>query len=542
MQRCVLEMYKHTRKMPPKALGSRLPGPRRFSPQQQQERCAIGQIMEAFHEWNIHQSDHDLGEDLLVQIYDDGRYTGLSFFLQLKSVRDIRAHERKKTPNTITYPEICVKDLLHWIDSVPAVVVLVWDVNQKAGYWEDIPSIVRCLDARQPDWRQRPGKISIKLPKSNRTDEDGRSLLRARLADIALPLLSQGRELELESTFVFDNTSKDRSLLISLQRLIEEGGAIAIPSRNIKAVRFSEWFERAYGRHAVTEITIAPSCESQRLRIGFRATGPNATETIYLDMIKKKGGIKSVTFATTDDKQPLSVVLTFSSDRRSYLRTNLTFEPGRISDIHTALMLARFELALQEYPGVTVLLPGGHELGPIPIATDSLRSDLASLKSKISILQKLSFIQSRVARFGHFDLTGGISSSDLSDIEFLLAICSGAPVNTRMNIIAELVEGAAMIEEEPAGRPLKEHEMFRIHLDQIDDACCLNLRVPLGSCDIIFSDSLDFVKSYNQAVKSGSAEAQLIDAEVTLHFPDWIPPHEGPMQPLVIIGTHENSA
>jgi hypothetical protein len=41
--------------------------------------------------WNIVKVAPDLGEDLLVQIFDQGRTTGLSFYLHVKTVVDAQS-------------------------------------------------------------------------------------------------------------------------------------------------------------------------------------------------------------------------------------------------------------------------------------------------------------------------------------------------------------------------------------------------------------------------------------------------------------------
>ena len=84
--------------------------------------------------------------------------------------------------------------------------------------------------------------------------------------------------------------------------------------------------------------------------------------------------------------------------------------------------------------------------------------------------------------------------------------------------------------------------MFSLHLHRLDDAHCLNLRVPLGHCEVIFSDTVAFVKTFNQAVISQTTEVKFIDTEATLCFRDWIPPNEGPEQTSVIDRTNEDSA
>ena len=59
--------------------------PRRLSPQLEQEARSVAQFKEAMAGSNFFLPERDLGEDLLVQLYDDGISTGLSFYAQLKS-------------------------------------------------------------------------------------------------------------------------------------------------------------------------------------------------------------------------------------------------------------------------------------------------------------------------------------------------------------------------------------------------------------------------------------------------------------------------
>ena len=70
---------------------------KRNSSQKKQERISRKQF-ETFlemHEWITGDIEHDLGEDILVRIYRDGVSTGLSLYVQLKSVKAIANHQSR---------------------------------------------------------------------------------------------------------------------------------------------------------------------------------------------------------------------------------------------------------------------------------------------------------------------------------------------------------------------------------------------------------------------------------------------------------------
>ena len=64
----------------------------RLSREQKQENISRPQFREFLerHEWVTGDITPDLGEDILVRIYEDGISTGLSFYVQLKSTDDIK--------------------------------------------------------------------------------------------------------------------------------------------------------------------------------------------------------------------------------------------------------------------------------------------------------------------------------------------------------------------------------------------------------------------------------------------------------------------
>jgi hypothetical protein len=77
------------------------------------------------HGWLCDELD-DFGEDLLVRIYADGRSTGVTCLVQLKSTRALSGHSIVR--NAVGYP-MPTKDLLHWEDSVPPIVLVLWAIE-----------------------------------------------------------------------------------------------------------------------------------------------------------------------------------------------------------------------------------------------------------------------------------------------------------------------------------------------------------------------------------------------------------------------------
>ncbi|WP_437905055.1 DUF4365 domain-containing protein [Sorangium sp. So ce327] len=501
---------------------------RRLSAQKRQEQRSLGQIQDCFSDWNVNRFSEDLGEDLIVQIYDDGRSTGLSFYFQVKSVQDIEAYVLRRSPATISYREIEVKDLLHWIDSTPPVIVMLWDVNRHTGVWQDVPSIVKALDKRSPGWRRRKrGKVSVEFPRAHTTDEAGRSALRKTVAHIALPQIAAGRKLKLKPTFLFKNTPEGKVVADAFRRALDEGGAVTIDAEYIKSVRFSDWWERAHGSATVSSITISSVPSQERVRFGFRAVSPTHTETVYLEMRRLKAGRKQSTFTTADSMQPLDARLTISFPKERRVTFSFSFEIKPAPNVAVALSLTRFALAIHATSEVFVILPGGVQLGPVGLPAGNLEPDQITLRSWEALLQRLSFVQARISRFGTFDLSKGIHERELPEIGKLFSACTGTPWDTVLDFEFDLADDAPIIEYQPGAGPVS------IEIDPFGDAHLLNVTIPLGHATIEFLSSESFVESYNKSVRNGRRSIHLDDAAVRICFRDWNPPRQGPEPPLL---------
>ncbi len=193
----------------------------RYSPEQQQEDRSEGQLKDRCAEfgWPLDRVNRDLGEDLRVRIYDEGASTGLSFHVQVKSTADSAALKRSAT----LICDLEVKALLHWEVSATLVVLVVWDVKMRTGWWRPIPEIIKDLDATTKGWRNKK-TAAVSLPIANGTDEAGLRLLRHAVAGHTRPLVQgdksfalsmslapteDGRRLEEHLDWLPDNPPRD---------------------------------------------------------------------------------------------------------------------------------------------------------------------------------------------------------------------------------------------------------------------------------------------------------------------------------------------
>jgi hypothetical protein len=90
----------------------------RRTPETEQEQRGLGQVLSCFTDWKLDQPQKDLGEDVVVQIYEGGTSTGVSFYLQLKTCAAFSTYMTARDRSALSYP-LEVKDLLHWDRASP---------------------------------------------------------------------------------------------------------------------------------------------------------------------------------------------------------------------------------------------------------------------------------------------------------------------------------------------------------------------------------------------------------------------------------------
>jgi uncharacterized protein DUF4365 len=104
----------------------------RFTPEKQQELISRYQFCERLVQFGwIPVSPEDLGEDFIVHVYYERKATGVSFYVQEKSVTNLQNRQKGDfLPYTFE-----VKDLKHWENFAQPIILVVWDIMLRAGRW-----------------------------------------------------------------------------------------------------------------------------------------------------------------------------------------------------------------------------------------------------------------------------------------------------------------------------------------------------------------------------------------------------------------------
>ena len=76
-----------------------------------------------------------------------------------------------------------VKDLEHWEAQATAVLLAVWDVQQKRGWWIWINHAIEFLSQSNAGWRGK-SEVNVHIQLENEFSEDGLKQLRKLLADL----------------------------------------------------------------------------------------------------------------------------------------------------------------------------------------------------------------------------------------------------------------------------------------------------------------------------------------------------------------------
>jgi len=315
---------------------------RRYTSQQQQEKISRAQCQEFFSQygWVVGDITPDLGEDFLVQIYDDGKSTGLGFYLQLKSVQDIT--QCILDTGEISY-QFEVKDLEHWENTNPAVILVIWDIQSKQGWWVSMNEVIESLNRQKKNWRNQ-ANANIHIPQRNELNEKNLPRIRRFLADLFLQTISKTKEITIHTRFEFPNTTEGQEIFGNLRRHITKGDMIIIDGEYIKELRLSDWIERLYGK-------IDPSCV--RLTIGSVASTARPAKITYISSLGEesipyvelqivKKGTEETTISNENQKNAfIKLKIVINTAQHQFELTMSSFFPNLTWD--NALIMLRIQ-------------------------------------------------------------------------------------------------------------------------------------------------------------------------------------------------------
>lgn len=485
----------------------------RYGPEMQQEDDSKPQILTWLRRWNIGTYGRDLGEDFVVQInHEDGNWTGLSFHLQAKSTTTLGQMLAKGKAGHFGY-SLKVQDLLRWEDANPPVFLVVWDVGMNEGRWEDVPTIVAALDKSGKGWRRRT-KVTVPIPDKNKTDAESKVLIRHRVASLASPLHA-GRPLEGSANFSFpQDTEEGRSLAEQFRRTLDEGGTCLIPGEFVEAQFSSSWFTRIYGAEVQVEsLEMSSAHVDVPLRVHLLAVSPTASEAIPIDLKLRKAGRRQATFDNSDDPDAivkLSLVCE-GLDQEHGPRFIRTHYDSRFTGRHLldVIRLVRFYRVLRDGGQAFLGGPTGRQWGATPHFSAKNLPEEGWLRWFEGVLQKLTFVQTKIKAGGEFDLSSGFTANDervLDELHSLFTVGYWDIETNNFKLTLTRVP-RRLTEEELAAK----ENMIRFELPN-ESRRLLGVEIPLGRIRAEIRNCSNLPKAMDEAAKSRRKVLQLGNA------------------------------
>ena len=464
---------------------------------------------------------YDLGEDLLVRIYEHGVSTGLTLFIQLKSTQNLDEHLVRG--DRVSYP-IEVKDLLHWQDSATPVFIVVWDVNQQAGKWVSVKDTLRDLAVRKAGWESQT-VVRIHIPVSNEVDATGLQNIRRLVADHYYPSVAHGKTLTIRTVFRFPLDQAGKAALEAVELYASRGDPVEIPGIYIQEIEFSPWWKRLYGEIDFTSGSIAlgpaqpPRVIPMQVRV--EATDGSYGATPFLRMTVEKAGLEEVTLSNHGQQAPLEFQIVLGKTDRRFRTTFEVCGPGR--DVVQTQEILRFLRAFAAGGQLQLLIleTDGKLEAAIP---DGLNHPPA--RELIELVDNLCVIQAKTRTSLALPADWHFSRDDLETARDLVKILktgteerSGASVN--LELLKTDVEQIVGIHAagEPANLSIKYEEAW---------AELFDTTIPLGPMTRKVTGHLvlpseDMSSFLADLASDASAEVKIVDAEIVESYESWIP-------------------
>ena len=321
------------------------------------ENISEDQISEYFHRlgWVVERFGKDYGEDLFIRIFEEGAFTGKAFYVQLKGTNNIQQYALKI--GVFSYV-VDVVNLLQWHRNEFPVIFVLWDIEQRVGYWLHIQSYVDKKLKKDPLWlKQEEGKRSIHIPFDQMIPWDGDNTLLAvinaeqplwqMLAEVNQKLDMVDPHYRLEArltrtgtevttvekypgaaaekpikikftTSIPTKTDKGRELAERIEQFITSGVPVKVPLSYVKNLELPEFIKQALAE--ITEdgfLIMGPAHNPKPLVIRIEITN-NGGEQFTLEQVHLKvaqAGREEVTL--TNDEQPMPIKVRLVQPRRN---------------------------------------------------------------------------------------------------------------------------------------------------------------------------------------------------------------------------------
>lgn len=337
-------------------------------------------------------SPKDLGEDFLVHIYHDGRATGVTFHVQEKSITKTLSNRE----NGFLSYSFEVKDILHWHEFAQPVVLIVWNITTRIGLWVVVKEAVEKLDGKRKDWRGNK-KVSIQIPVSNGTDDEGLRKLQKKIGHYMFPIIAGDRSLEMTVFLDFTNNTHGQETLQNYERLVKFGEKAVL--KGARMVEMSDWAKPWLGFYDNPQVTLIlePIIEAELLSVDF-AIIRDYYEPIILPGIElRTTRLGTEVHQLSNDTQdcPLKFTMTFYPAEK---RFQFNVVPNRtLGNAYEAKKALDFLAALYDGGTLRIIVKHPH-IAEVDLPFPSKGEQILDLEG-VSIINKLCVIQDKTNVF-----------------------------------------------------------------------------------------------------------------------------------------------
>lgn len=496
---------------------------KRYSPQKKQEQVSRKQF-ETFleqHEWITESIHTDLGEDIFVRIFSDGVSTGLSLYVQLKSVKSIVDHQL--STGEISY-DFDVDDLGHWEVQTPLVVLVIWDVGQSAGWWMSVKDAIKYLDQHHPNWRNNMYG-TVRIPMGNRIDDNGLERIRDILINLYGPVIARDKEITINAKFLFPPTPEGQEKYEALKRSIAAGAEIELEGQYIQEFILPEWWTRIYGSPDPKEMTVwigtAPSDEILPMQIEFQSNGNAPVRIPYVEFQRVKQGFEEITVSNKHQNSPIRFTMVVQSKTGT---CTFTMESNYVGlDGQSANQLINIEkiYAAGGLVQITNLKSQKDLQIPIPPGTcPEPESNLAQFVKNLATIQQKTGKALKIPEFHTLTLGQVRKAHTLATI-----VTTGRYIRTTDHLFIEVFKpGIALLLNNFPGTDTVYAQIGYKEISYDLFAEHFSLGPYIRTIQGKLADSYDEIsKWYEEAADEDSCKVQLLKPKITDEYKNWQP-------------------
>lgn len=269
--------------------------------------------------WVVYDEDPDLGEDFLIKIFRDQVPSGISFQVQLKSTKDIDILRLKD--GRIRY-RIDVDDLEHWDAELPPVMLVIWDISRKTGWYTHISEVTKYLDDNRPNWRNQE-TTTVYIPYTNSLDKNHLSKIDRYFTQKIAPIILKDKDLKINAQFSFPQDEESQRKLKQVQRFFNAGDPVDIDGKHITKWDVPDAWKRLYGEPDLEKmyIQMGPSEPKKLLPAQIDLYSPEiGSERIdYVEFYNIKGGQEQFTLSNEKQIIPYIITMDVNTSKHSIL-------------------------------------------------------------------------------------------------------------------------------------------------------------------------------------------------------------------------------